>query len=656
MKTPLSIEPKTIVDCISHEWLETNGLGGWASSTICGLNTRRYHGLLVAAKNPPSGRFSLLSKLDETVIVGDSEYELGSNQYPGAVHPEGYQFLTRFEHDLFPTFYYQVGDISIKKTIAAIHDENTTVIIYDMLRSPKGAMIEFHPFISGRDYHSLNRRNGKDLCTDYAFFRGVFNSEPCSNDANFFISIPDSEYQNQPEWYYNFEYALEKYRGQEYLEDLFRPCILSRKVTEGESFGIIISTEDPKGRNALKIFNAEKRRRIKLTESVSSENGLLKTLTLAADQFIVSKGKNLKTIIAGYHWFTDWGRDTMIALPGLTLATGRFADAKKILRAFAENIDEGMIPNRFPDHGEFPEYNTIDASLWFFVAGKKYFDYTKDIDFVEKTLLPAYREIIKWHLKGTKFGIRSDNDGLLSSNDPNVQLTWMDAKVGDWVVTPRNGKAVEINALWYNSLMIFADLLTFTNQMDEAAKFYSKAEKTKKSFETLFWNEDKNCLFDVVNPDYKDGSVRPNQLFALSLPYPLFAGIKVEKILKTVKEQLLTPFGLRSLSPSDTAYKSHYGGSQLERDGAYHQGTTWSWLLGPYIDALVKVDAENGKEEARKIINNFSVHLSQAGIGTISEIFDGDSPFSARGCIAQAWSVAELLRVIKEHQLFEPGF
>jgi len=392
----------------------------------------------------------------------------------------------------------------------------------------------------------------------------------------------------------------------------------------------------------------EKLRREKLIKNCG-EDEILKQLHLAADQFLVKRKAMGKTIIAGYHWFSDWGRDTMIALPGLTLSTNHYNDAQSILETFANSMDRGMIPNRFPDRGEAPEYNTVDATLWFFIAVKKYFDATNDFYFVREAIYPHFKKIIEWHEKGTRHNIRVDYDGLLYAGEPGVQLTWMDAKIGDWVVTPRQGKAVEINALWYNAIMIAAYLADIFNDKECITLYKQKANTIYKSFQETFWNNEMGYLYDYVDGDYNDSSFRPNQLYAVSLPHKLMDKEKAKAIVDKVYEKLYTPFGLRSLSPDDKNYKSIYTGDQYSRDSAYHQGTVWSFLLGAFADAIEYAYPEEKKERIKKIIEDFIPHLSTAGLGTISEIFDGDYPHNPKGCISQAWSVAEFLRIYKKY-------
>ena len=361
----------------------------------------------------------------------------------------------------------------------------------------------------------------------------------------------------------------------------------------------------------------------------------------------------MKTVIAGYHWFTDWGRDTMISLPGLCLSTGRFEDAKKIIAAFANNISMGMLPNRFQDNNEPPEYNNVDGTLWYFIAIKKYLDATGDKDFVLDQILPVLKDIIDWHFKGTRYNIHADDDGLLYAGEIGQQLTWMDARIGNWVVTPRMGKPVEIQALWYNALKIFSELLVMNNQSSDADIVELSALKTKESFEKKYWNEELNYLYDNIDEHgVPDSSLRPNQLFAFGLCYPiLYDAEKAKSILNKVEDKLYTPVGLRSLSPEDPNYIAIYGGDVFHRDSSYHQGTVWSWLLGPYVDAIMKIRDIGYERYARKLIENFAYHLNEACIGSVSEIFDADMPHNPRGCVAQAWGVAEVLRVVKEYGL-----
>jgi predicted glycogen debranching enzyme len=633
--------------CRSLEWIETNGLGGYASGTVSGAHTRRYHGMLVAAMHPPVGRMVMVSKLDETIVVGDKRIELSANQYPGAVHPTGFQFLKSFERKFFPEFIFKAGDVEIKKTIACLHGENTTVIIYEVIEAKKNFTLELLPLYACRDFHSLAHANDS-IGQPYLFQDGLFRTVNYPGCPEIFISVPGSNFTEAKNWYYNFEYAVEQYRGLDFKEDLYTHGKFLIELKKGSKLGIILSVDDPTGRDAFGLFETEKKRR-EIVTSQFSDKKMLQRLALAADQFIVKRG-DLKTIIAGYHWFSDWGRDTMIALPGLCLATGRLDDAKNILKAFANSVHAGMLPNRFPDYGEAPEYNTIDATLWYFHAVFKYFKYSADKSFVE-SVVPILQGIIEWHYKGTRYNIHVDpEDELIYGGQDGVQLTWMDAKVGDWVVTPRKGKPVEINALWFNALKIMQSLLNEIGNAKEGEKYEMKADTVQKSFNAKFWNA-KGFLYDNIDGDYKDDSIRPNQIYAIALPFPLLTKEKAANVFKTVETQLLTPRGLRSLAASHKDYKPIYGGNPWHRDGSYHQGTVWSFLLGAYIDALILVKGDKGKADASKIIKKFLEHLDEAGVGSVSEIFDADPPHTSRGCIAQAWGVGEVLRVMVEHEL-----
>lgn len=640
-------------ESIQHEWLETNGLGGWASSTIIGANSRRYHGLLVAATKPPAERMALLSKLDETIISDNDRYEINCNQYNGKViHPQGYQYLQNFNKDLFPEWIYKVNDIQLKKTIAMVHGENTTLIIYDVLKAPSPFILELLPLVSARGYHSL-QHSYNNIWWNVQFENGIFRNQPNENAPNIFISVPNSAYKHQPSWFNKFNYAVEIYRGQDFEEDLFNHGRISVELKQGDSLGIIISTDHPAGRDAHELFDKESLRR-KLLLSNQPADETFRQLTLAADQFIVRRGEDLKTVIAGYYWFTDWGRDTMISLPGLTLSTGRYEDAKKIIAAFANSVSMGMLPNRFQDNNEPPEYNNVDGTLWYFIAVYKYLQATGDKDFVLQQVLPVLKDIIDWHYKGTRYNIHVTEDGLLYAGEKGYQLTWMDARIGDWVVTPRMGKPVEIQALWYNVLKIFAELLDLNGQNSDANIVNISAEKVKQSFAEQFWYKEGNYLYDVIDENGKpDATLRPNQLFALSLPYALIEKDKAKAILKIVIEKLYTPVGLKSLAPDDMHYVGVYGGDAFKRDSSYHEGTVWSWLLGPFVDAVMKIGGKKAKSKAAMIIENFKYHLNEGCIGSVSEIMDADGDHHPRGCIAQAWGVAEVLRVIQDHQLYD---
>jgi len=637
-------------EAVQDEWLETNGLGGWAGSSIIGCNTRRYHGLLVAATVPPTERMNLVNKLDETIILSNQRFDLSTNDYGDVISPQGYQYLSSFKKDLFPEWIYEVNGIKLTKTIAMVHGENTTLIIYKVEKANEPFILELLPLISARGYHSLQHAYN-NIFWDVQFENGIFKNQPFYGAPNIYLSVPGATYKHDPHWFYRFNYAVEKYRGLDFEEDLFNHGMFTLELKEGDSLGIIISTEDPQNRNVHILLEQENLRRKDLIKGYE-KNETLQQLILAADQFIVKRDEDLKTVIAGYHWFTDWSRDTMISLPGLCLSTARYEDAKKIIAAFAKNVSMGMLPNRFTDNNEPPEYNNVDGTLWYFVAIYKYLEHTNDTEFILKEILPVLKNIIDWHFKGTRYNIHVDEDGLLYAGEKGVQLTWMDAKIGDWVVTPRMGKPVEIQALWYNTLNIFSKLLEMNGQEEDARIVCIDANKAKKSFLQKFWFEEGHYLYDVIDEkENPDATLRPNQLFAISLPFALIEGEQAEAVLKIMEEQLYTPVGLKSLPKSDVHYVPVYGGDTYHRDSSYHEGTVWSWLLGPYIDALMKSESENKKAKAKKVIEDFKYHLNEGCIGSVSEIFDADEPHHPRGCVAQAWGVAEILRVIKDYDL-----
>ncbi len=632
-----------------REWLETNGLGGYASSTIIGLNTRRYHGLLVAATNPPTERMVLLSKLEETLVIGDQRFGLGVNRYPGAIHPQGYQFLQRFRLDPFPRWTYRAGGVELEKAVCMIHGENTVIVRYLVTptdgRKDVPISLELRPLIAFRDHHALTHENPA-LDSSFSDDAGSIRLQPYSSLNPMYLSHSADAVEPTGYWYRGFEYWMEQERGLDFREDLFNPCALRHSFAPGSSMFVIASTVPHEVSEAEGLIRCEIDRRTALVPATYKGNPLLDPLYRAADRFIVARGDQ-KTIIAGYHWFTDWGRDTMIALPGLTVATGRYEIARSILQEFAKYVDYGMIPNRFPDAGEAPEYNTVDATLWYFEAVRAYVEQTNDLDFVRKNLYDVLIGIVDWHVRGTRYGIRVDDDGLLTSGTEGEQLTWMDARVGDWVVTPRRGKPVEIQALWYNAVCVLEELSYRFEAYGTAGKYAKMASKAKRSFRTHFWNAETDCLFDVIDGDTRDGSIRPNQLIAVSLRYSMVTRERALKILRVVERDLVTPYGLRSLAPSDPKYVGQYGGDPKRRDGAYHQGTVWSWLMGPYISALLRVHKGSStvKAKANGLLEPFTEHLYHAGLGQVSEIFDGDPPHTPRGCIGQAWSVGELLRV-----------
>ena len=630
-----------------REWLETNGIGGYASSSVSGANTRRYHGLLVASTRPPLGRMVLLSKFEEAVIIDGERYEISSNQYPGSVNPDGFKYITQFRLEPFPIWTIKLPGLEIEKTLFMVYGENTAVISWTVRHTETvhrpNVELELKPLLAFRDHHHL-RHEDWAFASDYVETDDLVTMKPYADMPRLYLAHSGAAIEKQGFWYRDFEYAIEQERGFDFREDLFQP--FSMRFDLSDSATVIASTEARRTSQAADYESAEIIRRAGLIVKAEAEDDFTMPLVLAADQFIVARGTG-KTVIAGYHWFSDWGRDTMIALSGLTLATGRPEIAKSILLEFSKHISEGMLPNRFPDAGEVPEYNTVDATLWFFEAIRAYAESTGDFDMIRDELYDKLVDIVDWHVRGTRYQIHVDTDGLLYSGEPGVQLTWMDAKIGDWVVTPRTGKAVEIQALWYNALRVVADLAERFDDADRHKKYSEMADIACESFNGQFWNEGAGCLFDVVNDDDKDASIRPNQVFAVSLRHTMLNPGKARRVVDKVEAELLTPVGLRSLSPSDPHYVPIYIGSPLERDGGYHQGTVWGWLIGPFVEAFRKVHSKDAIADKRvnEILSGFRSHLTEAMAGQISEIFDADPPHLPRGCAAQAWSVAELLRV-----------
>lgn len=634
---------KNLEQALRLEWLETNGLGGWASSTLPGLNTRKYHGVLVAATHPPLGRVVLLSKLDETIVSHGKRYDLGCNQYPEVVEPEGYRYLERFTHDVFPTFEYRAGGVILTKTVAAIHGENTTAIVYRVVRAPGLIELVLQPFVAARAIHAV-QKSRPDIRP--AMVRsGLLTAQPFDDQPPVHILVPGAGFEARPYWYYNFDYAADRERGFDHREDLYRYGVFRKTLKKGDTLGVIVSAENPAGRDASELLAAERERRHARVELYGRQPDAIRALVRAADQLVVQRGRDLNSIIAGYPWLSDWGRDAMIALPGLCLCTGRFDEARRILRSFAQQVREGLVPHRFPESGDPPEYGTVDATLWFFNASWKYWEYTADDLFVREELYPLLADIVRWHDRGTRHGIHTDADGLLWAGEPGRALTWMDAQTGDAVVTPRIGKAVEVNALWHNALALLARLADHFHREDDATLYRQRAEKVRQAFDATFWNEGTGCLLDVVDGDRIDTSIRVNQLFALSLPFAPMDGERARKVLAMVERHLFTPFGVRTLAPSDPNYHGLYRGTQVERDAARHCGAAWPGLLGPYIDAVVRL---RGRSDARRverqILNTLRQHLADAGLGSVSQVCDGDAPHRPGGCVAHAWCTGELLR------------
>ena len=642
------------------EWLVTNGIGGYASSTIAGLNTRRYHGLLVAATKPPVGRFVLLSQLEDVLVVDGRRFDLSTNLYlDSIVHPAGHMNLRRFSLDAFPVSVYARDDWQITKSVWMVNGENTTVIEYQFSSSQnhESVSLEVRPLVAFRDYHGTTHEND-------ALNRAVVQTpegvefRPYHDLPTLHLAYDTATVQVDGYWYKNFEYEEERARGLDYVEDLFSPLIFKADLIQQSRFSLIASTER-RSTATVSGYKRSEHHRASLEHynhrAEFGQSDLIPLLYRATEQFIVSRFPE-QTVVAGYHWFADWGRDAMIALPGLLLETDRPDLAKGVLLQYAAYIDGGMIPNRFPDSGEEPAYNTIDATLWFFEAIRQYFHHRKEpawrekaLQFIREDLYAPLKGIVSAHLAGTRFGIHVDEEGFLWGGDMNTQLTWMDARVGDLAITPRGGRPVEIQALWYNALRTLEDFSRLLGDKLAADTYAGLAAKLKSNFEAVFWNETAGGLYDVADHSQKDGSIRPNQIFAISLHHRLLEPERAARVLQLVERELLTPYGLRTLSPNDDRYRGQCAGDVWSRDSAYHQGTVWPWLAGPFFSAKLRMSAlpEETMLEIAAWLEHLAPHLRDAGLGQVSEIFDGDYPHTPRGCIAQAWSVAEILRLAK---------
>jgi predicted glycogen debranching enzyme len=631
--------------CAEREWLVTNGLGGYAAGSIGGARTRRYHGLLVAALKPPVERTVLVAKLDVTARYRGTVVALGSNEYAdGTIDPRGFERLERFRLEgQTPVWQYVVGDALLEQRVTMVHGENTTLVSFKLLRASAALELRLRPLCTYRDYHGQTRGAGWTLGTA-ALPRGV-EVRAFDGAQAYRLEIDRGAYSSAPSWYWSFKQRAETARGLDDREDLFVPGEFRAKLEPGETVTLRLATTAGDGAPPAFAVERQRQQHVLAAAGVGAEPDWVQRLVLAADQFIVRRGTaaNGRTVIAGYPWFSDWGRDTMIALPGLALATGRHDVARSVLRTFLQFVSEGMLPNRFPDAGEPPEYNTVDATLWYFHALDEYLAATGDRQLLAE-LYPVLLYVIEAHLKGTRYRIHADSDGLLYAGEPGVQLTWMDAKVGDWVVTPRIGKPVEINALWYRALVAMESFAASQGDALAERRFAQLAGNALRSFRRRYWSNERGYLADVIDgpAGTADYSLRPNQIFAVSLDAGLLEREQARAVVDVCARELWTPVGLRSLAPREAGYAGRYTGGPRERDAVYHQGTVWSWLLGPF--ALAHFNVYRDAAAAHAQLAGIAPHLREACIGQISEVFDGDAPHRPEGCVAQAWSVAEVLR------------
>jgi predicted glycogen debranching enzyme len=616
------------LDC-AREWLETNGLGGYAMGTLAGPGTRRYHALLCAATKPPVGRMTLVNRCEEWVQIDGVRQPLSANFYPGAVFPDGNRNLVEFRLDPWPTWRWRVGSVIVERAIFMPHGRDLAVVSFRLVPVEAGAnraRLFVRPLISGRDHHALHHENPA-LRPDAAVEEGHVAWTPYDGVPTIHLHH-NGVYHHRPDWYRRFHYPVEEERGLDCEEDLFSPGELAFElVPETQAlliFGLEAATPD-----VTRLREDERARR----EALLLDDPFVSCLLRNADQCIVRRGQ-FRTVIAGYPWFTDWGRDTFISLRGLSTVNpgGDPSLASDLLAAFAPFVEDGLIPNRFADEDASPEYNSVDAPLWYVLASARHGD---------ARCLPAVRRILEGYMAGTRYHIGMDDDGLIHADAPGLQLTWMDAKVGDWVVTPRRGKAVEVQALWIAALEAVARLL---DEQDPAyaRELTERAAWARSSFAARFWDDTLGYLYDVVDGPRRDSTLRPNQLYALGLCAPLVDGERSERALAAVERELLTPVGLRSRARG-TGYRGRITGDQASRDGAYHEGTVWTYLLGIYADACMRVRGRLPEN----LLDGVRAHVLGPGAGNLCEIFDGDSPHQPRGCPVQAWSVAEVLRIVR---------
>jgi len=619
----------------SEEWLEADGLGGFASGTASGIRTRRYHALLLSATTPPTGRMVLVNGFDAWVTTGAGTYALTSQKYqPGVRHPDGEDRIESFENSPWPTWRFRLEDgTRVVQEVTAAHGRPAVAVRFALEGEPRKATLVVRPFLSARDYHSLHHENpafrfDADVSGERIGFRPYEGGPPV-------VFLANGAYRHDPAWYRNFLYEAEKERGLDFSEDLASPGEIRFDLEKGDASWILSSEEEELSNRSASSLLEELHR-----DERKRREGFPTAFHRAADAYLVRRG-NGSTIVAGYPWFTDWGRDTFIALRGLCLSTSRFEEAERILLEWADAVSEGMLPNRFPDHGEAPEFNSVDASLWYVVAVEDFLARAGRVAAAtRRKLIDASQAILEGYSRGTRYRIHADDDGLLAAGEPGAQLTWMDAKVGDWVVTPRIGKPVEVQALWLNALSFGSGF---------SSSWKATYEKGLRSFEERFWNSE-GYLHDVVDSDHVGGAVdssfRPNQIFAVGgLPRSVVRDRKrMRSVVDAVEKRLWTPMGPRSLAPEDARYVRRYAGGVVERDGSYHQGTVWPWLAGPFIEAWVRARGETAKAKREARTRFLEPLLSAAVSGHISEIADGEAPHAPRGCPFQAWSVGEALR------------
>jgi predicted glycogen debranching enzyme len=642
----------------AREWVLSNGRGAYASSTLANVSTRRYHGLLVAGARPLADRRLLVAKLSEAILDRVLRIELGCNKYPDVIHPKGHELLEEVDAGgCVVRHLWRLKSGALERRVAMARDRDVTAVVYRWI-GPEPVTLELRPLTACRAYHHCQREHAEfDGSLVVQGQRAVMRPYPGGPEIHF--GFERGEVTPLGVWYYNLQYDRERIRGLDFEEDLFCPGRWAIELVPEVPVGITLATVETDGAEAHSILGAAETHEAEVIgEGVlgGSADTRVRALLVAADSFVARRDSGQTTIVAGFHWFTDWGRDAMIALPGITLPQGRLDLARSVIEGFAAHMSQGIIPNRFPDHGEAPDYNTVDATLMMFVAAKRVADAlapAERCDFVAG-LWPALTDSIDWHVRGTLYGIQVDpEDGLLRQGDAYHQLTWMDAKVGDWVVTPRAGKPVEIAALWFNALMIAAEFGELLSESEASERFGLMAERAKASFEGGFWHEEGGYYGDVLTPSGLDTRLRCNQAIALALPYEIADRTHALSALRVMEEKLLTPMGLRTLSPDEPDYRGIYIGAPQERDAAYHSGTVWAWPIGSFLRAYLRVHEETAeaKDQVRAWLEPLLEHVGREGcVGSINEIFDAEPPHTPRGAVSQAWSVAEVLDVLAQLQ------
>jgi predicted glycogen debranching enzyme len=627
------------------EWLETNGLGGYASSTILDCHTRKYHGLLNIPFPELNEKFVFLSKVEASIHIGDKKFHLSTNKYPGVFHPTGHKYIKEFRCNTHPEVFYHIGDIELSRSLMMIEGQNTVLLRYKLAKAQKPITLHLAPMLANRNIHTLTREN-MYLRTKTYVRNGYYKLHPYKGMPPLFLDTSlTTTFHSGPFWMHNVEYLKERTRGFDYQEDLFCPGIIELEMRRGDTLYLRASLSPPEI-PSKNLWQKEMRRRNSERAKFKDSPAPIQALKARSKQFIISNNKNHTSVTAGYHWFGEWGRDAMIALPGLTLECGRNKSGLEILKTYASYEKNGLIPNFLAIDGDNHAYNSIDASLWFFWAVQEYLKATGDLRGIQTHLLPTMSNIIKAFSEGFVTHVSLQDDGLIWVGNEDTQLTWMDAKVGGKPITPRYGLVVELNALWFNALSFYSELcqslkIAFDDKLETVLK------TLKAGFLKTFWNDDMKCLADVVNDKEEGLSIRPNQIFAVSLPYSPLNLTQKRHVIACIEKHLLTPYGLRTLSPEHPDYCAEYRGSPEIRDAAYHQGTVWPWLIGHFVMGSLSASrnkAATKKRLRKKIAPLFADHLKVYCIGGISEIFNASPPHTPKGCIHQAWSVGEVIR------------